>query len=942
MHIIPARPSARFNLALRLSSFAFSLLAMLGVSARGADWPIETADLHPDPAWHWGTLNNGLRYVVRQNSLPAGRVSYRLVVEVGALHERPAERGFSHFVEHMAFNGTRRFPGETLRTEMEKRGIALGPESSAFTFVTHTIYQFDAPGSTASEVDWVLSVLREFADGVTFDPKEVKRERGVIASETRDRISVSQRYDLRKRAELYPQSTLSHDIQGDPNLADAEKLRTFYHRWYRPERMMLAVVGDAAPELLAAAVERQFASLPARQDDPPVVEIGPIENPQTSTASLGLDVEAGGLSIEVLSLAPTQPDSLAERRRNLAANIATQVLTERMQVVARESRGAFSNVGSRILAASPYAYETDVYIQSTNIVWDHSATTLARELRRTLEMTVYPEEAADAKTRIIHGSELALAAAPTAQSPELAGWVMQEALWHVVSLGPKETLRLAREILPQIDTFEVANAWRSFWQPNRARIFVYGNFPVPHAADVIENAFSAEWKTELTAAPRPKTVEFPYTDFGPVGTISNRRLDAATDIHLVEFANGVRVAMKRTDFDANQVLFAAKLGHGWLQAPPYKSGLAPLASSTLLSGGLKRLSVEDLHRFLSLEPITLQFAVNEGAFQFSGNATPPKLELSLQLLCAYLTDARWDQKAIDASKMNLVSNFSEQMRTSEGVLGLINFYELTGRDLRYRAPAFDNLTALGLTDLRVWLDSILRDEPLDFALVGDFDPEAAIPLLARTLGALPARTGARAEQFPIHFAKKGHEFAMPGPPQVDRAAVQILWAADQGTDVHASRQLEVLAAIFSNRLLQRVREDLGAAYAPTADYWRTGIGTEEGYMIAYVTTAPKLASKVRKLILQEAEKLATRGATAAELTDAVTPMLARTKVQLKGNSYWLWNIALRAYEREEVLTWPGTRYSDFERITLAEVNALARQILTRERALQFSVVPGKR
>ncbi|MBI5422896.1 MAG: insulinase family protein [Opitutae bacterium] len=942
MHSASERRAALPFAHLSFAPIVVALFLAATAALRAAAWPIETPDLHPDPAWRWGTLANGLRYVVRQNAVPAGRVSYRLIVEVGAMHERPDERGFSHFVEHMAFNGTRHFPGESIRAEMERRGIGFGPESSAFTFVTHTIYQFDAPGNGPAEIDWVLGVLRDFADGVQFESREVKRERGVIASESRDRRSVAQRFELRRRRELYPLSPLSNNVEGDPEKATPEKLRAFYRKWYRPERMILAVVGDAAPETLAAAVERQFSSLAAPADPAPVVDVGFLENPAEATASIVHDAEAGGLYLEVASVTLRREDGLAERRRAMAAGIASQVLTERLQKITRETGGVFSSAGARFLAATPHATEASVYIQSTSDAWNTSATTLARELRRTLEMTVYQAEADAAKSRVLRSNELALASASTADSSELAAWVAQEALWRVVSTSPVENLRIARELLPAITVFEVAEAWRSLWQQRRARLFGYGYFPVRDSAAMVDAAFTAENRRPLEAPARPNVVEFPYREFGPAGEIRSRRHDEATDIHLIEFANGVRVALKRTAFEANQVQFALTLGHGLLTAPPYKAALAPLASASLLDGGLNRIPVAELHHLLSVEPITMQFSVNEGSFNFSGTMPPEKADLTLRLLCAYLTDARWDEKAIAAAKTNLISRHAESLRTTEGVLGLHSFHEATHHDARYRAPAPEDIAKIERADLRTWLEVPLREAPLDFALVGDFDPETVVPILARTLGALPERAEPRAEEFPVHFVKKGGEFPVSGPVTSERAAIQFLWPADQGRDFHASRRLEVLSAVLGERILQRVREDLGAAYSPSADYWRSDIGTEEGYLLAFVTTAPKMAAKVRKLILQEADDLARHGATAAELATAVTPIIARTRVQLKGNAYWLWHIALKAHRKPEALTWPATRTTDFERITLADINHLAREILPRDRALQFTVLPAKR
>lgn len=942
MHSVSERRAALPFAHLSFAPIVVALFLAATAALRAADWPIETPDLHPDPAWRWGTLANGLRYVVRQNTVPAGRVSYRLIVEVGAMHERPDERGFSHFVEHMAFNGTRHFPGESIRAEMERRGIGFGPESSAFTFATHTIYQFDAPGNGPAEIDWVLGVLRDFADGVQFESREVKRERGVIASESRDRRSVAQRFELRRRRELYPLSPLSNNVEGDPEKATPEKLRAFYRKWYRPDRMILAVVGDAAPETLAAAVERQFSSLPARSDPAPAVDLGFFENPADGTASIVHDAEAGGLYLEVVSTTLRRPDGLAERRRALAASIATQVLSERLQKIARSTGGVIAQSGARFTAATPHAMETSVYTQSTSNAWNTSTTILSRELRRTLEMTVYNAEANDAKNRLLHSNELAVASAATADSNELAGWVVQEALWQMVSTGPAENLRLARELLPTIDPFEVAKAWRSLWQKGRARLFGYGYFPVRDSGTLINSAFLAESNRPLEKPERPNAVEFPYQDFGPVGEIRSRGHDEATDIHLLEFANGVRIALKRTPFEANQVQFAAALGHGLLSAPPYKSALGPVATASLVNGGLLRLPVDELHRLFSIEPISMQFAANEGAFHLSGTTTPEKIDLMLRLLCAYLTDARWDEKAIAAAKLSLASQHSELLRTTEGVLGLHSFHEATYHDARYRAPAPEDIAKIERADLRTWLEVPLRTAPLDFALVGDFDPETVVPILARTLGALPERAEPRAEEFPVHFMKKGGEFPVSGPATSERAAIQFLWPADQGRDFHASRRLEVLSAVLGERILQRVREDLGAAYSPTADYWRSDIGTEEGYLLAFVTTAPKMAAKVRKLILQEADDLARHGATAAELATAVTPIIARTRVQLKGNAYWLWRIALKAHRKPEALTWPATRTSDFESITLADINQLAREILPRDRALQFTALPAKR
>ena len=251
--------ATRFPTAMPSPSWKrFCVLVIVTVLASGAipahlvaedlpPWPHTAEGLTPSSAWVYGRLDNGLRYVVRKNSLPAKNISLRFCVQVGTSHETASERGLAHFVEHMAFNGTTHFPGETLVRELRRHGVDIGPELSAFTFLTHTIYNLDAPSTEPEALDRWFTVLRDFADGMQFDPKEVKRERGVVASELRDHHSPDWRADVARRNFLYPRSPLSNDLRGSVSGVNSKQLRAFYDKWYRPDRMIVVAVGDADP-----------------------------------------------------------------------------------------------------------------------------------------------------------------------------------------------------------------------------------------------------------------------------------------------------------------------------------------------------------------------------------------------------------------------------------------------------------------------------------------------------------------------------------------------------------------------------------------------------------------------------------------------------------------------------------------------------------------------
>lgn len=907
-----------------------------------AAWPLAGEGLTADPAWQWGRLPNGLRYVVRENALPAGRVSYRLIVEVGGVHETLAERGFSHFIEHLAFNGTRRFPGDALAKQFGGRGLAFGPEVSAFTFPSHTIYQFDAPGNTAADVGWMLSVLRDFADGINFDPKEMKRELGVIQAELRDRMSPGLRGSLARSFHLYPGSPLRDALHVTPAPHTPDSVRAFYRKWYRPERMILVVVGDAAAANLATAIEREFASLEAAPTPAGVFDpgyIGPPRRGESGTAVFH-DLQGGGLWMELVSVQTRPgPDSRAQRRRQFAANLAAQALHERLEIIVRERPKVFGSLGTRIDEPTPISLETSVFASLPSDAWETGVNTLRDELRRSIEYTFFNEELDDAKARLLIAAEQSVRTARTMESPGLAAWMAQCALFRTVPLSPEDNLALTRELLAAIDRLEVAQAWRTSWAESNVRLFAYGYFPVRNGQRIVDDALIAGNASRIDPPQHRPRIAFPYTDFGPPGELRQHRHHPDTDLHMLEFANGVRVNLKRTTFVADRIDFGAALGRGLLSLPRTASAPAPLANAALIDGGLQRLAPLELRRAFSTEPMALTFSVDEGEFTFAGHTAPARLERFLQLVAAFLTEPRFDPSALPNAVSTLSGQFSEQLRTAEGMIRLKAFHALTGEDDRYRFARPDEVQQVSADQLRMWLDPVLRGAPLEVALVGDFEPNTVIPVLARTLGAIPARTKEQSIMAPVSFAKAAKPVELPATIFSPRAATYLLWPADHGRSVHGSRRLEVLSALLDNRVNSRIREELGAAYSPSVDYWRTASGSEEGYITALVTTEPRQMKKVRRLVIAEADDLARRGVRPGELNAAVTPLLHRTRLQLSSNDYWLWRIAIKAQRQPEVLTFPATRTSEFEQITTAEINALAGEVLGKARVIQFTASP---
>lgn len=318
-------------------------------AATGAPWAHELSEFKPDARVVWGKLENGLRYAILPNSNPKGRVYLQLYVAAGSVHEREDERGLAHFVEHMAFKGTTHFKKNDLIEYTQRHGMSFGGDTNAHTTYDHTLYELAL--ATNAPADWkaALLILRDWADGVTFAPSEFEAERGVIESERRLRDDAGGRLFKQKRERLLAGTAfadrspigVSEVILQSP----IEKLRAFYEAWYRPERMVVVIVGDIAAENVEPALREQFGDLVGRgvaREEKPIDRPGAqnvvglaLSDPELSSGS-----QAGLSSV---SWAEPGPDTVERRRQSLRRDLAFAMFNRRLSEVAMKQGYNFSN-----------------------------------------------------------------------------------------------------------------------------------------------------------------------------------------------------------------------------------------------------------------------------------------------------------------------------------------------------------------------------------------------------------------------------------------------------------------------------------------------------------------------------------------------------------------------------------------------------------------------
>src|SRR5499427_9052581 len=246
---------ALLSLALRPSVLAQSSTARTQKFAADATLPLDTAI-------KTGTLPNGLKFYIRKNGRPEKRVSMRLAVKAGSLEENDDQLGLAHLIEHMAFNGSEHFKSGEVFSYFERVGARLGPHVNASTSFDETIYMLDLPTDQGDVVPKGLTALADFAGGLTFDPKEVDKERGVVIEEWRGGLGAGSRIRDKQIPIIFYNSRYAARLPiGKPEIirsAPVARLRAFYDTWYRPERMAVVAVGDIDPASMEASIRTTF------------------------------------------------------------------------------------------------------------------------------------------------------------------------------------------------------------------------------------------------------------------------------------------------------------------------------------------------------------------------------------------------------------------------------------------------------------------------------------------------------------------------------------------------------------------------------------------------------------------------------------------------------------------------------------------------------------
>jgi zinc protease len=935
----------------RLAAIFFLSLSFFSIALKAdVSFPQETSDITADSQATYGKLPNGVRYVIEPNHEPHDRVSIRMLVLSGSLMEKDDQRGLAHYLEHMAFNGSRHHPPGTLIEYFQRQGMNFGGDTNAYTTFDRTVYKIELPNNKSQTIHEGLEVFSDMADQLLFTKEMITKERPIILSEKRTRDSADFREFVHAFNFLLPHSILPKRIPIGETLdiehATREQFLDLYSTWYRPERIIVIVAGDISAHEIIPLLSSTFSEVKAHAPKAAEPNLGQVVTALGIKTAFDPEPDASATTVSITAIKPYSytPDTRATRLAHLKRDIAVAMLSRRLSILSKKDQSPFNEAEVSSDEEYQFLSSSSISLTSDPTRWQASLSVAEQELRRALLYGFTQTELDQVVANIRNALKQAVAGSKTRRSSDIADSLVDTLAAKQVFTSPEQDLSFYEPELGHITPEVCLKALRlAFSAPGRY-VIVAGNTSIPgDAKTVIEKTYQESSKVHVNPPEGQKNEPFAYTSFGAPGQVVENRKVSDLDLSLIRFSNGVALNFKHTPFEANRIRISVRIGAGKLTEPKNKAGLGFYTNITFNAGGLSKHSQDDLERILAGKTVGANFSVNADAFHFTGTTTREDLLLEFQLLTARITDPGYRPEASRIALKQIDEIYNSFAHDARGPLETTVPIALANFDNRFGFPSKSIFMKRNLDEVKTWLAPEFAHGPIEIAVVGDIDEASVISVVAQTFGALPKR--AKKPDY-----KNERKVSFPSEPfsenltvvtEIPKGIVQLTWPTDDSKNVFRSRRLNLLASIMSDRLRLKVREQLGGAYSPAAYSEPSDTFTHYGQINAECSVAPDQASLIAETIKSISYELSTKGITQDELNRAKLPILTSIKESKRTNMYWLMTVLANCQEYPDRLESSRTRQSDYESVTKDEIDALAKRYLSPDKAFQVIVRPIK-
>ncbi|MET0366464.1 MAG: pitrilysin family protein, partial [Sphingobium sp.] len=699
-------------------------------------WLYENSDVPIDPAWHFGTLSNGLRYAIRNNGVPPGQVSIRVRVDVGSLMEGPQERGFAHFIEHLTFRGSREVPDGEAKRIWQRLGATFGSDSNAQTTPTGTTYALDLPEANAAGLDESMKILSGMLTAPNIVPQAVDAERAVVMAEMREALGPGVTVGNAAREFYFAGQPLarSNPIGTTESLtaARADTLKAFHDRWYRPDRTVISISGDIDPAVMETYVQRYFGSWKNKGKATPQPDFG---TPDAKAPETRVVVEPSSpVSVGLAWLRPWHPkaDTIAYNQGKLIETLALQIINRRLEQAARG--------GASYITASVDQQDVSRSIDGTFVTitpigsdWkkamDDVRAIIADATQTPPSEDDVARDYAQLETAFAIGAENADTEASAQQAETLTGAVdIRE-----TTVSAQAALDIYRSAKPLMTPQRMLEATRRMFTGDAKRAML----TLPVAEPGAEVALATAFKTPVNPAKDVRlaagTVSIDaLPKLGPAGTVVSRASAGPLKIEKVTFSNGVNLLLFANRAEQEKVRINVRFGNGEQSFAPGQDTGIWAAPYVLAANGIGDLGQRELDQLTNGRRMEFKFGVSENAFELAAVSRPADYKAQLQLYAAKLAFPRWDAGPLNRIKAVFGAAENASSSSPDAVLGRDLNWLLRDKDNRFAPATRERVSAMTPEKFRAIWEPRLQQGPVEVQIFGDVNADEAIKAVAET------------------------------------------------------------------------------------------------------------------------------------------------------------------------------------------------------------------
>lgn len=906
-------------------------------------WPHEQSDLKADPDLVFGRLDNGFRFVLMHNGEPRNRVAMSLNIQAGSLGESAEQRGIAHFLEHMLFNGSTHFPPGELVEYFQSIGMSFGGDTNAHTSYNETVYDIILPQGTPEDIEKGLLVFSDYARGALLLQSEIERERGVILAEKRSRDSVGYRAHVKEtefsmRGTLVPERMPIGTLE-TLNKADHLLMKRFYDAWYRPENMILVMVGDFDPQPIKALIEKGFSAMEGVGDLPECPDLGALDTKKIEyfyhhESEMGLTET----SIESLWHEAPVNDSFELEVKELTGYVANKMVQYRLDELASKSATPFTaaNIYSGVfLGEIAYA---EIAAKSDPDKWQQSLFVIENTLRQVLEFGFTEAELERVKKELVSELESAVLTADSRNSRSLASSIVRHLNRNRVLQSPQQELDIWGPVLSAMSRGSVEKRFREIWSQPHASVKVNGNAKLGgHPLETIQEVYSQAKSSKLSAYTETAVHDFPYLQLHDTQPVMQTELFDAIEVRRYIFGNGLVLNLKKTSFEQNSIEVSADFG--WGRASEPLPGLAMLTEAVVGLSGTAQMDRNDLDQVLSGSSVELGFMINPASFSWQAKSLNKDTELLFQVLQSLLVDPGVDKDAFGVS-MDRFKQFYQGLSSDvRGAMKLKGEPFLAGGHPGFGLPSWKEFSGLTQQQVEEWFLPALSDSSLELSIVGDFDEANLLALVGKYFSVLPAKGVGKLEVEEVSFPE-GENLALTVPSTIDKGVLLVAWKSDDFWDIQRTRGLHLLAEVFSDKMRRVIREKLGASYSPQVYNVSSRIYKGYGVIQAVLIVDPAEVDILKKEVLKIAAELWQGQVSEEELKRAKGPMLTSLNDMVRSNGYWLKSVLSLSARYPEQLQWPESILQSFKGFSVEDIQGLGQAYLKPQKAAVITIVPA--